>query len=192
MLKNIRNNWTTEKTQTLEFRDPNSGEVVHAKWAHLKQIYNEEVNHPVKRTKLDYRSIYPNNFEKQKVSLALNVFNEKTVAVLKQKKLDDTALFISKITWMWHILNVKSSNEGVHLNDPDRHPISSPDDERLLFLENMATFLKLMDNSKRGQRVRGFSSQTANAWHVSLLGMVDLAKTPCTWNEVCFFQENTE
>ena len=62
MLKNIRNNWTTEKTQTLEFRDPNSGEVVHAKLAHLKQIYNEEVNHPVKRTNLDYRSIYPNNF----------------------------------------------------------------------------------------------------------------------------------
>ena len=81
MLKNIRNNWSTEKTQTFEFRDPNSGEVVHAKWAHLKQI--EEVNHPVKRTNLDYRSIYPNNFEKQ-VSLAFNVFNEKTVAVLKQ------------------------------------------------------------------------------------------------------------
>ena len=149
MLKNIRNNWTTEKTQTLEFRDPDSGEVVHAKWAHLKQTYNEEVNHSVKRTNLDYRSIYPNNFEKQKVSLALNVFNEKTAAVLKQKKLDDTALFISKITRMWHILNAKSPNEGVHLNDPDRHPISSSDDERLLF-ENMATSLKLMDNSKRG------------------------------------------
>ena len=86
MLKNIRNNWTTEKTQTLEFKDPNSGEVVHAKWAHLKQIYNEEVNHLVKRTNLDYHSIYPNNFEKQKVSLVLNVFNEKTVTVLKQKK----------------------------------------------------------------------------------------------------------
>ena len=78
---------------------------------------------------------------------------------------------------MWHILTVKSPNEGVHLNDPDRHPISSPDDERLLFLENMATSLKLMDNSKRGQRVRGLSSQTANAWHVSLLGTVDLVKT---------------
>ena len=78
---------------------------------------------------------------------------------------------------MWHILNAKSPNEGVHLYDPDRHPISSPGDERLLFLENMATSLKLMDNSKREHRVRGLSSQTANAWHVSLLGMVDLAKT---------------
>ena len=34
-----------------------------------------------------------------------------------------------------------------------------------------------MDNSKRGQRVRVLSSQTANAWDVSLLGMVDLTKT---------------
>ena len=108
------------------------------------------------------------------MSLALNVFNEKTTAVLNQKKLDDTALFISKITGMWYILNVKSPNEGVHLNDPDRHPISSPDDERLLFLENMATSLKLMDSSKR-ERVRGLSSQTANAWHVSLLGTTLLA-----------------
>ena len=77
---------------------------------------------------------------------------------------------------MWHILTVKSPNEEVHLNDPDRHPISSPDDERLLFLENMATSLKLMDNSKRG-RVRGLSSQTAEAGHVSSLGMVDLERT---------------
>ena len=40
MLKNIRNNWTTEKIQTLEFTDPDS--------------------------KLDYQPLYPNNFEKQK------------------------------------------------------------------------------------------------------------------------------
>ena len=41
----------------------------------------------------------------------------------------------------------------------------------------MATSLKLVDTSKKGQRVQGLTSQTANACHVSLLGMVDLAKT---------------
>ena len=79
MLKNVRNNWQTEKTQTLEFTDPDIGKIVGAKWNHLKSIYNEEVNHPIKRTKLDYQTLYPNNFEKQKVSLALNVFNEKVL-----------------------------------------------------------------------------------------------------------------
>ena len=44
MLKNIRNNWTTEKNQTLEFPDPISGKTVLAKWSDLKQIYYEEVN----------------------------------------------------------------------------------------------------------------------------------------------------
>ena len=129
MLKNIRNNWTTEKTQTLEFTDPDSGKIVFAKWSDLKQIYNEEVSKPIKRTKLDYQPLYPNNFEKQKVSLVLNVFNEKTAAALKQSKFNDTALFIEKIMRMWHILNVKSPCEGRNLEDPGRYPINSPDDE---------------------------------------------------------------
>ena len=41
----------------------------------------------------------------------------------------------------------------------------------------MATSLKLMDNSKKGSRIRGLTQETAKAWHVSLLGMVDLTKT---------------
>ena len=41
MLKNIRNNWVTEKTQTLEFKDPDSSQVVLAKWSNIKQIYQE-------------------------------------------------------------------------------------------------------------------------------------------------------
>ena len=32
------------------------------------------------------KTIYPNNFEKQKVSLVFNVFNEKTVAVLDKEE----------------------------------------------------------------------------------------------------------
>ena len=68
MFKNIRNNWTTEKTQTLEFTAPDSGREVRAKWNDLKQIYNEEVSHLIKRTKLDYKTLCPNNFEEQKVS----------------------------------------------------------------------------------------------------------------------------
>ena len=77
---------------------------------------------------------------------------------------------------MWYILNVKSPCEGRNLEGPDRYPINSPDDERLNYLERIAASLKLMDNSKQGQRVRGLTVDTANALHVSLLGLVDLIK----------------
>ena len=85
MLKNIRNNWVTEKTQQLEFKDPDSGNIAVAKWSDLKSIYKEQADHLVKTTKLDYATLYPTNYEKQNVSLVLNVFNEKTVVALKIK-----------------------------------------------------------------------------------------------------------
>ena len=69
LLKNFRNNWLTEKTQSLEFKDPESERVVVAKWSDLKNIFKEESGNIVKMSNLDYPSIYPNNFEKQEVSL---------------------------------------------------------------------------------------------------------------------------
>ena len=65
----------------------------------------------------------------------------------------------------------------LNLEDPDRYPINSPGDERLNYLERITASLKLMDNSKQGQTVRGLTVDTANAWHVSLLGLVDLTKS---------------
>ena len=100
---------------------------------------------------------------------------KKRLLLLKRSKFNDTALFIENIMRMWHILNVKSSCEGRNQEDPDRHPINSPDDGRLNYLERIAASLKLMDNSKQGQR--GLTVVTANAWHVSLLGLIDLTKS---------------
>ena len=78
MLKNIRDNWTIEKTQMLEFKDPDSEMVIQAKWSDVKSIYKDEVENSIKTTKLDYATLHPNNYEKQKVNfLVLNVFNEK-------------------------------------------------------------------------------------------------------------------
>ena len=37
----------------------------------------------VKLTKLNYATLYPSSFEKQKVILTINVFNEEIVAVLE-------------------------------------------------------------------------------------------------------------
>lgn len=174
--KNIRNNWITEKTQTLDFEDPDTNIVVQAKWSDLKSIYREEEYDLVKKNKLDYRTLFPNNFEKQKVGLVVNVFNEKTIAALQMKGLDGTEAFVRQITRMWHIINVKSPEKGIRLNDPDRLPITDPNDSRLDFLLKMATSLKKMDNAKKGHRIRSLTADTANAWHVTLTGMVEVTR----------------
>ena len=134
LFKNIRNNWITEKTQTLTFFDINTNEEVVARWKDLIDVYKSEEKSILKLTKLDHRTLFPNNFEKQKVSLVCNVFNEKTCVVLEQKGMKDTANFVRNVTRMWHILNIKSTSTGIRLNDTDRQPISNPDDPRLNFL----------------------------------------------------------
>ena len=174
LVKNIRNNWITERKQELDFKDPTTQVECTAKWNDLVSIYKSEKGCPL--TRLNYQTLYPNNFEKQKVYLACNVFNEKTVAALKVRKMNDTALFVDNITKMWNILNVRSTTAGTRLNDPNRMPISDPNDTRLNYLDAMATSFKLMDNSVRGQRVRGLTQETSTALHQTLTGLVQLTR----------------
>ena len=86
-MKNVRNNWVTEKAKTLEFRDRDTGRVVLAKWSDIVRIYQEDEINIVKSTKLNYRSLYTNKFEKQKAHLVFNISNEKTVARLEEANL---------------------------------------------------------------------------------------------------------
>ena len=81
--KNIRSNWVTEPSQTLEFIEPNSQKAYQAKWKDLVKVYTDECNSTIKQTKLSYAALYPTNFDKQKVKLVCNIFNEKTVSALK-------------------------------------------------------------------------------------------------------------
>ena len=87
LLKNIRNNWVTEKMQKLKFYDfdNNNIEVV-ARWGDVIDVYHDENKSLIKNTKLDHQSLWPNNFEKQKVKLVLNVFDDKVATRLIQLK----------------------------------------------------------------------------------------------------------
>ena len=155
----MRNNWLTEKNSTLEFLDPLSGKKLLAKWSDLVYIYKQEEKNVVKKVPIDYQTLYPNNCEKQKVQLVMNIFNEKTVG----KK--DTARFVSLFTRIWNILNIKSPQAGKHLNDTDREKFESKRNPRLTFLLKMASSIKLMDSGKRGARPRGLTCDTANTFH---------------------------
>ena len=82
-------------------------------------------------TKLNYQTQYTDSFEKQKVPLVVNVFNEKTVAILNMHRYVDTATFVNRIMRMWNILNMKSPVSGIQLNDPDRNTIRDENDPKL-------------------------------------------------------------
>ena len=178
LFKNIRNNWCTEKNQTLQFKDPETKKTFVAKWSDLRKIYKEETDGSILReTKLDYTTLHPNNFEKQKVQLVVNIFNEKTVAKLQgRNEMIGTYTFVKLVTRMWNILNTKSPESAKRLNDPDREKFTDCQDSRLDFILRMATMFKEMDNSIRGQRVKGLTGETANALHQTLVGMVDLIR----------------
>ena len=127
--KSIRNNWITEPTQTLEFIDPDTKVVHHAKFSDIITIYKEERESYVKETRLSYTVLFPNNFEKQKVQLACDLFNEKTVAALKKRGLISTALFVNMVSRVWNICNIKSIHSGYQKNDSDRYPFYNKEDE---------------------------------------------------------------
>ena len=176
LMKNIRNNWITERTQTLEFVHPYTGKTHKAKWSDIIKLYKLEERNIVKMHTLDYATLYPNNFEKQKVQLVANVFNEKIVALLKMNGMHDTATFVELVTRMWKILNIKSPDAAKQLNDPDREKFTSVDDPRLDFLLRMAKMFKLMDASKKGDRIKCLTIDTANALHQTLHGIVQITK----------------
>lgn len=175
-LKNIRNNWVTEKTQTLQFIDAETQASHFAKFSDIIQIFNEENESCLKETKLSYAALYPNNFEKQKVKLACDLFNEKTVAALEKKGLISTSLFVKMVTRAWNMLNIKSPNKGYRTNDPDRKPYSDKGDNRLEYIEKVAVSFKLMDSSIKGVRKHGLTSETSNALHQTMTGLVSLIK----------------
>ena len=66
ILKSIRNNWITEKTQELEF--PEGNIIQTARWSDLLELYNTEKCNLVKPSRLTEVSVFPKPIERQKVS----------------------------------------------------------------------------------------------------------------------------
>ena len=123
--------------------------------------------------KLTFASVYSNNFEKQRVSLSLDIFNG---CCFKAQCLEETARFVELVLRMWNMLNVKSVNAGGRLNYPDRYAFYSADDNMIDFLKRMATIFKQMDiaGASLYTRVMGL---TSDALHVTLLGICNIVQT---------------
>ena len=183
LLKCLRNNWETEKTKRLMFSLPGEMNFRIAHWKDLVAVYDKEKDFPVRRTTLTYAALHPSSIEKQKVSLALQVFNEKTVAALIQDDFNDTAAFVSFILRVWKILNNKSTTAYITLNDVDRKPITSASDMSLTFLENAASFFSKLTSNKASvvpgvpqqtRRVMALTKETSASLSQTLRGLTTM------------------
>ena len=179
LFKNIKNNWLTEKMQKLKFTDPESKKSVVASFANRAQLFGDEEDSAIKLKNLTYATIYPTNFDKQKVKHTINVFNEKTVTALKIKQFEDTSIFVEQVTRLWHMLNVKTTHCGTRLHDADRYPFTTGIvDPRYTFIEEMATEFRNMKTSLTPYptRVMTLTNDTSKALYLTLQGIVSITK----------------
>ena len=146
------------------------------------ELYDNEKNQTVRRTTLSHRSLFPSNFDKQSVNLPLQVFHENNVAALAQDGKTQTASFIFHVMKKWKILNNKSLDAHIKLNDPDRRPISSYSDPQIHFLRNMSENFEIVNDNTissvpRHVRVLSLTKETRSSLTQTLDGFCDLIKS---------------
>lgn len=85
MIKSVRNNWINLRNMDKEFYFPQFDQSfgTKASFKHLINVHNEEAGNSHKMShKLNSSVLYPSSIERQKVHLALKVFDETTIAAL--------------------------------------------------------------------------------------------------------------
>ena len=183
IIKNVRNNWYTEKTKQIEFRAPCEYSPQLAKWQDLLDLHRLESGNLVTLSRLDSKSVAPKPVERQKVSTCLKVFSDETVSALKThpgidaNEVTGTITFLNVFINCWKILNVRSLSEGDRFRDPYRAAISDSTDPRLDELLSIAEMVESM-NAKNGiKRCKTFTKDTAYAISHTMRGIVEMAKT---------------
>lgn len=162
LFKCIRNNWVNQKNPERCFYYPTfDSEFNDLKDYHtasldsLERLYASESEDLLKLSfNLSYKALYPSNFEKQNVKLVLQIFNEHVYEGLlvhgskhEIPHIKDTSSFIKVITTWWKIVNVKSPNAGVRLNNKFQFPLTnSPEDPKNEFLNKFIDWLDRWEN----------------------------------------------
>ena len=115
--------------------------------------------------------------------MILNIFNRNTAAFLDLKGCKDTPIFVKAVTILWNRINVKSKDAWFKLNDENRKPFESVDDQRLGLILLLAEKFKGIDTSKSpySGRVMCLTRDTSNALLLALNGIVSLLKL--LWNK---------
>jgi hypothetical protein len=143
-MKNFRNNWITETNQLIDLELVPGNAKVQGKWSDVTNLLKSEKESVVRLTELSQASCYPSPLQRQKVSLVLKVFNEKTVAALRLRGKEATAAVLESVLNLWKLLNVKSPETHIHLNDIYRIPISSTSSHGLQYISRFADSVEAM------------------------------------------------
>ena len=138
------------------------------------ELYEKEKSKDIRRVFISKRAMRPSSFDRQKVALALQIFNEKTVAALKADGKLDTAIFVEYITRMWNILNTRSPSAALRLNDADRAPIKSIADPPVVFLLDLATMFEKMESYRGHNRGLTLTRERKRAVVQTLRGLADM------------------
>jgi len=181
LIKNIRNNWLTEKTGELVFYE--NGVEKKACWKHLIKLYEAESNCLMKLSDLNEVSIRPSHIEKQSVSTCLKVFSDKTYNALLNhpettniSNISETADFIKLVVTWWKILNVKNVDVDCRFNDNRQAVIRDPNDDRLKFVFDFGE-MALRMTSKQRKRIKQLTHDTGHSINHTCKGIVELTKT---------------
>ena len=185
LLKNIRNNWLTEKTGSIDFKIED--ESFTARWSDLLALYKLESNLTEKNSgirglsKLTEVAVRPKPVERQRVSTCLRVFCDETCAALRvhptlKTQSKGTALFVQKVTDLWKTLNVRTVNKDIRHNDPRECVIRSTEDPRLNTILKMADWFVSIGKKPGGKRQKTLTIDTSNALRHTLNGIVGLCK----------------
>ena len=171
IMKNLRNNLLNKKDSdsTTEFYLITDGKKVkhHFKFKHLRDLYIACEDNPINiSSKLTRKSLSPNNFERQKVGLAMKILCEENVSGLKyladlknKPEYCESARLIDIFRKWFNVMNVKTVDKGNNLHDKTLCPISSIDCEGLQFLRGFKQWLML----QAPLRAKFLTKQTFNA-----------------------------
>ena len=139
-----------------------------AKLSHLKKMYLDEKASLVKYSHYLTESVlYPSNIAKQKVILAINLFNDHNSTALKHiasknsafyEGYNDTCTFLEIIYEWWKVINVKSPFKYIRLKDEIQGPIYNQTCPQFQFLLKFTEWVKFWKSI--ANRFSGLSYET--------------------------------
>lgn len=185
LLKCVRNNWVNQKGEKCmyfpSFNDINQTSLKTASWNALKKMHKLEFNSLVKYGfNLSYKALNPSNLEKQNVKLVLQVFSDYVknglLEIGKQNNIahfQDTSDFIKIFVIWWNIVNVKSPNKGMRLNNVYQNPLTnSENDEKKIFLHYFLDWLERWEKFNCDTGI--FSKETHSALKLSTYSLLEV------------------
>lgn len=167
ILKNIRNNWInkSDADKTFYFPHFNDNKILLACFSDLRSL--ESQNFLQKSFKINHKSLYPTNTERQSVQLAVNIFDRTTIAALhsaNNENFEGTIHFLEIFNKWWTIVNNKHANSAVF----------NGNDENVAFLQK---FLKFLERWKNLNMFNGcLTNDTYKAIHQTTSSLIMICK----------------